>query len=55
MTQETLGCTHVDIAMSVSADGGAVYSPPVLGHRGQAGADQEVWQPRGPNDQSGTG
>jgi hypothetical protein len=34
MTLVTLNCTHVDIAMSVSAAGGAVYSPPVLRLRG---------------------
>lgn len=34
MTLVTLECTHVDIAMSVSAAGGAVYSPQVLRLRG---------------------
>jgi hypothetical protein len=30
LTLVTLDCTHVDIAMSVSAASDAVYSPPVL-------------------------
>ncbi len=30
VTLVTLDCTHVDIAMSVSATSDAVYSPPVL-------------------------
>jgi hypothetical protein len=30
LTLVTLECTPVDIAMSVSAKGGAVYSPSVL-------------------------
>jgi hypothetical protein len=37
MTLVTLRCTRFDIAMSVSATSGAVYSPAVLrlpGHRG---------------------
>ncbi len=45
LTLVTLDCTHVDIAMSVSADGGGVYSPPVL-RLGATCRGSRQWQRR---------